>query len=52
MRVAAAVWFALALVALSLPASAQFDQYSRPGRFEDGREPIDVVIDRGIQGST
>ncbi len=49
MRVAAAVLSALALGALTFPASAQFDQYSRPGRFDDGREPTQEVIDRGVK---
>ncbi len=49
MRRTAAFLLSLAMSALALPALAQFDQYSKPGRYDEQHEPKTEVIDRAIQ---
>ncbi len=49
MRPTAAALLSLALGGLTLPAGAQFDQYSMPGRYDEQHEPRAEVIDRGVR---
>ncbi len=49
MRKTDGVLLLLATCALALPADAQFDQYSMPGRYEESHEPKTEVIDRAVK---